>query len=528
MATLSEIVSSALQQHDQGVKVASLREAPGVDRSFDRVDDYLARELGQLEVEPESTKQASAAEAEDTSTSLDDVRYALKLAEALDYGADIVEKIAIEGPLNKSTGGKPHSGSPPRGGPAAVLPHNYDNAKTQVPRPQASAHARAAQANRTMEDGHPKTDEHMQLNGGPVIPNGRVNGPSRTTGAQSKQASRAETQRLLQNKIAQHRMLVALGQTEAADAAFKEAADIAQNADLIFGDNYQAATFPDNEGVRNMTKAQARDRNQREASSFWGEPVKRDNAATTHLAVADGLKLSADDKVDRGSARLLGTTPIMPNVEKSDELTKNRDGKKVTKVARQLARKLAYESKGTGAAALMGPVGTLVAGDSHNRGRRFLGSAAGGYGGATVGGGIGAGLGRLAGGKGNSMAKLVGAGIGATLGGVGGSAAGNSIVAKRTAKEKRANAMIKAAFIGGLGARVAGGLAKGLDASQGLIAKIPGRAAGRVLEGTERAAGGLRGLGTTGNRVVGGATLGAGALGTAAVGRKVLGGGDRA
>lgn len=377
MQTLSEIVSTALRQADS-VKVASLRDAQIEDRGYARVDQYLAAELGQLEPEVEPVKQASRAEETPGALGMDDINFALKLAHALEHGAHIVEKLAIEGELNKSTGGKPKAGPTPPSGPAPIFPHNYDNAETKTPIPQASAHARAAQANRTIEEGgNPRTDRDLLLNDGPVIPSGYIPGPVRTNPGHSskeaalkgsrKTASRQDTQRLLNSKIAQHKMLVSLGQVDAANAVLKEAADIAQNASLVFGDNYEAAHFPDNEGVRNLTKAQARDRNQREAGQFYGEPVKRDSAVTTHLAIADGLKLSSATPLSRQlirsemstsiakapilrggteplrhpsatqtanpPARLLGTSPTVSNVERNEALTKNRQGQKVTKVA---------------------------------------------------------------------------------------------------------------------------------------------------------------------------------------------------
>lgn len=333
--TLSEIVSSALRQADASIKVASLREAPIEDRSFARVDDYLARELGQREVETQ--KQASAAPATESFTPYDDIQFALKLAEALEHGALIVEKLA--GPLNKSDGGVPTPAGGQIEGPAPIQPHNFDYAVTRTPIPQASAHARRAQANPRLEsEGNPETDRELQLNDGPVIPSNYPTSRLPTTGATTKRAAtevqtglaaterdefavgkkkdkrdagvgtepgkhaaldRVTMERLLKSKIAQHKMLVSLGQIDAAEAVLKEAAELTQvgaphdHSPLVFRDNPGIAGFPDNEQVRALTKAQARDMNQREAGSFFGEPVKRDSAALAHLAIADGLKLSS-------------------------------------------------------------------------------------------------------------------------------------------------------------------------------------------------------------------------------------------
>src|SRR3954468_13914216 len=136
--SLREIVTSALRQADDQVKVASLRDAPIQDRGFARVDQYLAEALGQVEV-AETTKQASAAAPTPTYGGLDDANFALKLAEALEHGGALVEKLA--GPLNKSDGGAPHSGPAGAGGLVAKLPIPLPNAKTVSPTPQASSTA---------------------------------------------------------------------------------------------------------------------------------------------------------------------------------------------------------------------------------------------------------------------------------------------------------------------------------------------------------------------------------------------------
>jgi hypothetical protein len=645
MQTLKEIVSSALHQADASIKVASLRDAPIQDRGFSRVDQYLAAELGQLEVEPETTTKQAAAEPS-TSVDLDDVRFALKLAEALDASLHVVEKLALEGALNKSTGGKPKAGPTPRGGPAAILPHHFDNAETKTPVPQASAHARAAQANRTTEDGHPKTDEHMQINDGPVIPNGYRAGPVRTNpghsskeaalsgkdlvqgakgmprvlkdmagkgyaaaqrhpgtsaaagglaggaiGSRHKKASREQTQRLLNSKIAQHKMLVSLGQTDAANAVLKEAADIAQNADLVFGDNYEAAHFPDNEGIRKLTKAQARDLNQREAGQFWGEPVKRDNAVTTHLAVADGLKLSADStsplskklirsemstsiakapilrggnemphhasatQTSNPQARLLGTSPVMSNVERNEALTKNRSGQRVTKVAAKAKGKADDDDSG-GRGAVIGSLlggpgpgaalGAGISGSKHNRGRRALGagvgSALGAVGGGLAGAGLGHGIVRSMKGKSSPYAALgtaIGGNLGLTGGSLYGAHKGNKMVHERTKNEKRAGAL-QAIGQGTLGALRAG--ARGIGSGAKTVGKslanapaigprqAPGlleRGANAVRRGAAGARAGLAGVGETGQKIIGGTVLGTAGLGTAGIAHRALGGGDR-
>lgn len=300
MQTLAQIVDGALREAHTNVKIASLRTAPIEDRGFATVDRYLATELDQLEVE-EPTKQASAQApaAANEAHRYDDVQFALKCAVALEHGANLVQKIA--GPLNKSDGGKPRSGSLPAGGPVAIFRQPHENDKVVVPAPQASAHARAAQANKQVRDGFPKNDRDMQINDGPVVPSNYPTSRVPTTGKHTKKAAQAATLRQLQSKIAQHQMLVSLGQIDAANAVLKEAQQLKAAAESaaggstpIFDDNYEnARVMPDNAGVRNLTKAQARDANQRQAGAFFGEPVKKDNAVAAHMMSTEGLKLSS-------------------------------------------------------------------------------------------------------------------------------------------------------------------------------------------------------------------------------------------
>lgn len=278
--TLSEIVNQALRQADASVKVASLRDAPIEDRSFARVDQYLAQELGQIPVAEAQKKAAKALpRTKFASGGMDDVQYALKLAQALNHGAAAMQKLAG-----------------PAGGNVPVPEQPFANTPVKVPVPQASAHARRAQANAHLDhDGYPDTDAGLPSKEGPVIPAGYR--------GKDKMAHREECIRTLRSKKAQHDMLLAMGQVESANNVLKEAGEI---ENFLKTDDQLGTHFPDNEGVRNLTKAQARDANQRQAGQFFGEPVKRDNAVAAHTLTTHGLKLSA---AQRAIAKLAAKAP---------------------------------------------------------------------------------------------------------------------------------------------------------------------------------------------------------------------------
>ena len=522
--TLKEIVNSALAQADASIKVASLRDAPIEDRSLAHVDQYLAHELGQVEVEPvgDTTKVASgvtAASDAARASQYDDVRFALKLAEALEHGARVVEKLALSGPLNKSTGGAPHAGATPPAGPAHVHKQPFENAKVVTPRSQASARARHdAHPGPALVDGHPPTDEGRMLNEGPVIPRNYPNGKNITNHVNSKHASRQDVERLLRSKIAQHRMLVALGQTDAANAVLKEAAELSNvgsaaslervganhdHSNLVFKDDYGAAKFPSNEQIRNLTKAQARDANQREAGSFFGEGVKRDNAVAAHTLSTHGLKLSSRQKKAQ-----LGALLVHGAVSKKDE--------PASLIAGGVGGfKFASKSvdSGTSSAAAGGIVpgignviGALDAGPSHNRGARAaaagVGGAIGGEGGRRAGKAVMNYAGRN--GPHGVPAKVLGQAIGAVLGASAGGGGGNAAAHHFTKK-----ASLKLAKKGKKEHESSGQL--GTAAGNFLLGPGPGAALGAGFSGPKH---------DRGRRALG---AGAGSLAGAIGGYKLMG-----
>jgi hypothetical protein len=485
MLTLGEIVSSALQNAADGVKVASLQDASVEDRSFQNVDEYLARELNQIQEETQ-TKQASQQQDQAAPSHLDDAAYALKIAQALEHGVVVLEKLAV-----KEDGKMPTSGGGPKGGPVPLYPAPPNREGVTVPKPQASAHARHAQANRTMENGHPETDKGIPAGGGPVVPPGGFGGGSskRLGNAKTASMSRENTLRLLRTKQAQYSALVSLGQIEAAEGVLKEARVIKAAADnmtaaadnmtsgsngLIQGDSLSGTIMPDNEGVRNLTKAQARDASQRQAGNYFGEPVKKDNAVAATTFRTDGLKLSAD----KGKEDKPGYW--------EDHANQNS---------------LMRAHKGLQAGA-----------------RGLLGAAAGG-----------AAAHHLSGGN-----KLI-TGLGAAAGGLGLGAAGyhgaKGEQAMRDRLRKSASLMLRqhaekqaglGDFAGRVGAKAIGVARQGLAKGTGLLENASGSAANSLFRKGVQGQNALGRIGEKGQKMVGGALLGGGALGTAGLAHSAL------
>lgn len=474
MRTLGEIVHQSLLDAEQGIKVASRRDAAVEDRSFAQTEDWLSRELGQAQEEeepPPTQKQASAAAQGDDVNDDDDVSFALKLAQACEAGAALVTKLASEG-------GKPTAAGGQKAGPTPLYPLPPAKESVTIPRTQASAHALAAQADGRLINGRPATyGEGPSSQEGPVVPPGGFGGHSSKRLGNAKVAEkRAATERLIATKMAQFSALKSLGQIEAADEALKQAQLLKRAADsLVFPDNYQGANFPDNDGVRNLTKAQARDANQRQAGAYFGEPVKRDNAVAATQFRTDGLKLS--------SAQAL---------------------LKAAMVRKQAGGFLESYADLTSRLRANSPLQAARAG--------AMGAATGAF------------LG-----KGSRAATAVGAGLGALAGGAFGhySAKGEQAMRERLRKQ--------AGILDTVGGAVAGAGAKVLRGGTGAALKGVGKAApggavakglGHVANATNRGANALSGLGDTGKKVLGGAVLGTSALGTAGLARRALGGGN--
>lgn len=261
---LSQIVDAALQSETARSKVASAPSTP-VDRGFETFDHLLAQQLGQLPV-VEEAKTASNAEKPKTKVA-EDIVEGLEVATALELCASTIEKIAAEAP--------------------EVFSEPFHTATTQTPKAQASSAARKASGPGPTSTGptgtlptSAGTHEHEA---------GAVNHPGKTAAL-----------RLLKSKLAEHDMLVSAGQIDAATETLREAQALkdkiagTENGGLETSPGEATGSrVPDNAGLINLTKAQARDASQRAISEFVSEPVKRDNAVAASQLKSDGLKLSS-------------------------------------------------------------------------------------------------------------------------------------------------------------------------------------------------------------------------------------------
>ena len=260
--SLSEIVSLALASHEASTKVASLQDAPTEDPGQQLLDE----QLGLLVVETTEEKVASAPESEEPKTdTLGMASHGMKLASALRLAADAV-KVALEHPAVHESGhlheGGVHPSAP--GAPGKELP------------------------TATGAQGAMPTDDKV-----PSQEGGLKNSPG------AKKVASA-TERLLQAKVAEHNMLVSLGQTEAAKVAAAEVkvlkTKLAEQAELPndggAGGATATGTTLSNEALINMTRAQARDASVRQTASILNTPVRVDNAVKANIGKDDGVKVS--------------------------------------------------------------------------------------------------------------------------------------------------------------------------------------------------------------------------------------------
>ncbi len=274
--TLRDLIDFALSDADQAIKTASSAGAPaGGDFDF-------------LEAELEGTQQhaappaAAPAETSPKLASLKDVvedaDYAEKLAQALTIGAVEVAKLASGGPAVSASG---------RMGETTAHPK---------PAPTAAKEVHGVANGQMANTAHDFTSQ------------------SDTSGAaKNHPAKTAADARVIEGKMAQAQVLRSLGQKTAADALEAEAKKLAAGngmdgpaptgggspspkaSDLVVAPG-TGSHFPDNKGVANLTKGQARDRNTRDISQYFSQPPHKDPAVAANNISDVGLKLSADER----------------------------------------------------------------------------------------------------------------------------------------------------------------------------------------------------------------------------------------
>lgn len=274
MKTLGDLINKSLSDADTQLKIASASSAPALDPG-----DFLEREL--LSMSPTAPKTAAEECAPETKDKgkdkkasreiLDNASYGLKLAQALEAGAAVVQKVA-NSPLSAP-------------GPA-VTASGFENASTVSPK-----------ATSTVTD---------KITGGTTTAGNLPTNINEHTGKTA--AERAATESLIRSKEAQADVLRAMGRTEEADKLASEIKKLAQDPSSpqpsmpAHSDSFRLSTepgestaIPDNKGLINMTKAQAKDRSVSTVNQHITERPKKDNTVPAHTLRTDGQKISADE-----------------------------------------------------------------------------------------------------------------------------------------------------------------------------------------------------------------------------------------
>lgn len=263
--TLAELVTMALAGSEATSKVASLRASEPLDPG----DEFLAEALGQtiqIASELETPKVASAPAASST-TAMDDASYGMKLASALRGAADMV-KVAFAMEPAQSSG-------------------EHINEHGTHPKTQDSVAGKAIPSSVGPQGSLPNDGDKPATGTGPSNHPGKV------------AADRKATERVLNAKLAEHRMLVSMGHTEAADKAAAEAKELETklasgpgSLDTSDGGKGGVPMTLSNEALINMTKGQARNASVQQAASMLRQPVKVPNDIAANVGRTDGVKVS--------------------------------------------------------------------------------------------------------------------------------------------------------------------------------------------------------------------------------------------
>jgi hypothetical protein len=324
--SLGDLINAALSDADSSLKLASARDATTRDPG-----DYLTDELAYVpslkmasegsEEEKRETKAEEKAEHKggkdeksekkaSRQTVLDSASYGLKLAEALEVGANVMlRKFAAEetkdtDPRTKTrpvTVDLSGAGRSPITAPGPqVMESGFIGAQTVQPKAHSVVSDQITGPATTAGNLPTNIADHTGNLDGQQPPNNT----GKTAGiARSKEASA----RLLRAKQAQAEMLLRLGQTKAAEELLqqvKAAQDPsspgpelpAQSESFRLDTEPGPSTqIPENSGLISMTKAEAKDRSVRTATEYMTEPPKVDNAVAAHALATTGQKVSSVD-----------------------------------------------------------------------------------------------------------------------------------------------------------------------------------------------------------------------------------------
>jgi len=310
--TLADIVSNALSGAETKTKLASARDArpaaagsldfldselsssekiAGDDSPFDHEDDEGKKKAKDKDKKDEPEKKASF------QAILDDADFGMKLAEALDVGAGLISsKLASDGTALSAPGPQVHESG-------------MNSTPVQVPKAQANV---SDKITGPTVDGPPgtglpttKSDFTSTSDRGGAPHNHPGGGKTASDITRDRGAATA----MLRAKVAQAETMIELGQDAEAERLLREVeavqAKLAQdpsspqpvmpahsNAFMLSTEPGGASHIPDNAGLINMTKAQAKDSTVRETTQHFSETPKKDNAVPAHTLRADGQKIS--------------------------------------------------------------------------------------------------------------------------------------------------------------------------------------------------------------------------------------------
>jgi hypothetical protein len=308
MTTLADIVNSALSSSEGSLKLASARDAVPVEGSSiafldeeltlpksasdDESDDDHRPPPKRDEKKDKDEPEKKAAHNEIVS----DAEYAMKLAEALTLGSDVVSAKLAEG----------HSAMDAPG--PQIHQSEFHTTPTTSPKAHSKVTPTISGPSTQGPAGLPTTKSDFTSTGDQ---SGRAkNHPGKTAGDEAWTKSKEASIRVMRAKVAQAETLLSLGHVGAAEQLLAEVQraqeKIAQdpsspqpvmgaqttNPGALDTEPGPATHVPDNAGMASLTKAQARDKTTREASQYISETPKKDNAVAAHTLRTDGQKLS--------------------------------------------------------------------------------------------------------------------------------------------------------------------------------------------------------------------------------------------
>lgn len=318
MATLREIINSALTGSEEELKLASARGAsPAEEVDFLATElpapkTKVAHEAGETPAEERAEKKK---EEKDKKASREeifgDADYAMKLAKALRVSSGILRAKIAKGDALSAPGPK--------------VMKSEDHGTTHSPKPQGGVTEKITGGHLPGPASLPTTREDFTSMGDESgAPHNHPGG--KTSAAEDWTKSKTASMRLLRAKLAEAETLMQMGQTSAAQVLLDEVkeaqAKLAQDPSspqpvmpphgegIHLDTEPGAAThIPDNAGIISLTKAQAKDPTTREATQHMIGTPKKDNAVAAHTLRTDGLKLSAADPLVTKTAAVAKPEP---------------------------------------------------------------------------------------------------------------------------------------------------------------------------------------------------------------------------